>query len=105
MGKAKASADLRIGVGALGWASLSAADASAALSAATGCSPSELLALLQGDQSLIPQVARVLCADEDAFLTAWSSGELDASFTRAALRAELSKLVPATKEGGDNGDV
>lgn len=105
MGKAKASAGLRIGEGALRWTSLSGEDAGAALIAATGCSASELVGLLRGEISLFPQVAAIMCGDALAVLEAWGSGKLDIEETRAALIAELSKLVPATKEGGDNGDV
>lgn len=105
MAKAKASAGLRIGEGALGWATLSSQDAGAALITATGCSASELVGLLRGEISLFPQVAAILCGDALAVLEAWGAGELDVEETRAALIAELSKLVPATKEGGDNGDV
>lgn len=104
MGKAKASAGLRIGEGALRWASLSGEDAGAALIAATGCSASELIDLW-GEPSLYWQVAKVLCENPEAVLIAWVQGELDVEETRAALFAELSKLVPSTIESGDNGDV
>lgn len=104
MGKAKASAGLRIGEGALRWASLSGEDAGAALIAATGASASELMSLVNDNQSVIPQVAAVLCEDVDAVLTAWSAGELDVSHTRAMLRAELGALV-FEAEGDDNGHI
>lgn len=105
MGKAKASAGLRIGEGAFAWASAPSEEARAGLITATGCSALELVGLLRGEISLFPQVAAVMCSDALAVLQAWGTGELDVEETRAALIAELEKLVPAQTESGDNGNV